>query len=480
MSERRPNILFLMTDQHRADCLGCYGNSVIKTPNFDGLAQRGVRFTRAYSSTPSCTPARAAILTGLSPWRHGMLGYGRVAESYPFEMVRAMADAGYYTAAIGKLHFHPQRNYHGFHEALIDESGRVQSPGFVNDYRQWFKKQSPDLDPGITGIGFNDYRSWPYKLPEELHPTRWTAAASVDFIYNYNRPEPLFLNISFARPHSPYDPPARFMEMYNKEDMPPPYVGDWAEKYAPIGDPNDFVRWRGNMGLDQALTSRCGYYGSVSFIDEQIGRIMNALEAKGMLENTLILFTSDHGDMLGDHHLWRKTYAYESSARIPMMISWPERMGINAERGSEMHQLVELRDILPTFLDAVGAQIPDCLDGRSMLDLIRGDTNGWRDVLDLEHDICYDAENHWTALTDGRWKYIYSAYNGSQQLFDMDNDPGEEHDLSADPIYSENLKQWRVRMVEHLSERGQRYVKNGDLVIRPEGDLYSQNYPNPT
>ena len=473
----RPNILFIMTDQHRADCLGCGGNPVIKTPNLDRIAREGVRFSHAYSSTPTCTPARAAILTGLSPWHHGMLGYGRVAEKYPFELPRALADAGYYTYAIGKLHYYPQRNYHGFHDALLDESGRVESPGFVSDYRKWFKEKAPNLDPDATGIPWNSYLSAYYALPEELHPTRWTGDRAVEFIGKYEREEPFFLKVSFARPHSPYDAPKRFWDMYEEADMPSPHIGEWAGRYAHIDDPNDLNVWHGDLGIDQVRRSRHGYYGNVTFIDEQVGRILRALENRGMLENTLILFASDHGDMLGDHHLWRKSYAYEGSARVPMLIRWPNALAPGAERGRVLTQPVELRDILPTFLDAAGARIPPGLDGDSMLKLVRGDRSGWREWIDLEHGTCYAKGNVWTGLTDGRWKYIYHAFDGREQLFDLKTDPGEIHDLAGDPSCSNALKGWRERMVKHLTERGERFVKDGRLVVRQERMIYGPMFP---
>ncbi len=473
----KPNILFLMTDQHRADCMGCGGNSVIKTPNLDRIAREGVRFAHAYSSTPTCTPARAAILTGLSPWHHGMLGYSKVAERYPFELPRAMKDAGYHTFAVGKLHYHPQRNYHGFDGALIDESGRVESPGFISDYRKWFKETAPDLDPDATGIGWNDYRSAKYALPEELHPTRWTGDTAVDYISKYQREEPMFLKVSFARPHSPYDPPARFMDMYRESDMPAPHIGGWDSIYAPA-DPSDYNSWHGDLGTQQARRSRRGYYGSVSFIDEQIGRILKALEERRMLDDTLIVFTADHGDMLGDHNLWRKSYAYESSAHIPMLLRWPKSMGCDDRRGSVATPPVELRDLLPTFLDAAGAECPAGLDGRSMLKITPGDADGWRRHIDLEHSICYSPENHWNGLCDGRWKYIYHAFDGHEQLFDLKEDPGETRDRASDPGYQRTMKYWRREMVKHLSERGEAFVRDSELVVRPKGMLHSPSYPN--
>lgn len=477
----KPNILFLMTDQHRGDCLGCAG-SPVRTPNLDRIAKEGVLFSQAYSSTPSCTPARAAILTGLSPWRHGMLGYGRVARRYSFELLRAMNDAGYHTFAIGKLHYHPQRNYHGFSGALIDESGRVESPGFESDYRRWFREKAPGLDPDATGIGWNDYRSAPYALPEELHPTRWTGDRAVEFLRDYREDKPFFLKVSFARPHSPYDPPARLLEMYDLEDIPAPHVGDWAGRYAPVADRSDYSLWHGDLGVEQARESRRGYYGSVSFIDEQIGRILGVLESRQMLSNTLIVFAADHGDMLGDHHLWRKTYAYDGSARVPMLMRLPERLEA-ARRGSGapvrvIDRVVELRDLLPTFLDAAGADVPSGLDGDSLLKLVPGGGHEWRECIDLEHSACYDRELAWNALTDGKSKYVYWAWDGREQLFDLVDDPAETRDLAGVGSRRRQLEAWRERMIQALAERGEGFVSEGRLALRPNSPLYSPNYPD--
>lgn len=472
---RRPNILFLMADQFRGDCVGADGNPVIQTPHLDRLASEGFLFHRAYSSTPSCTPARAALLTGLSPWHHGQLGYGRVAEQYPFEKPRALRDAGYHTFAVGKMHWHPQRNGHGYHRVVLDESGREQTPEFRSDYRCWFMSQAPHLDPDATGIGWNDHRAAAYALPEELHPTRWTADVAVNFLEGYAGAEPFFMKVSFARPHSPYDPPKRWMDAYADAPLPPAAVGGWAAKYAPRSDDTDSL-WHGDLGPEKARHARQGYYGSISFLDEQIGRVLAALEMRGELENTLILFTADHGDMTGDHHLWRKTYAYEASARIPMILRCPKGWE-TAPAGTRIDRPVELRDVLPTFLDAAGTEAPIPLDGKSLLELARNPEAAWRPWIDLEHCQCYAESHNWTALTDGRRKYIYQFLDGQEQLFDLDNDPAELNDLAADPAHANELGAWRGRMIAHLEERGEAFVKNGRLVTRPKGVLYSPNYP---
>jgi len=473
-AQDRPNILFLMADQFRGDCMGCAGHPAVQTPNLDRIAAEGAYFPHAYSSTPTCTPARAALLTGMSPWNHGMLGYGKVAGKYPVEMPQALRDAGYYTTGIGKMHWTPQRSLHGFHRTILDESSREQSVDFRSDYRSWFASVSPNLDPDATGIGWNDYRSAVYALPEELHPTRWMGDVATRFIDTCDKQEPFFLKVSFARPHSPYDPPKRWFDRCANAPIPEPFIGDWCSRYRERSDDSNSI-WHGDMGKEQARVSRQGYYGSVSFIDEQIGRIIEALEHRGLLERTLILFTADHGDMTGDHHLWRKSYAYEPSASIPMLLRWPEGL-VDRARGVTLEQPVEIRDILPTFLDAARAEAPVPLDGASLLGLVRGGAD-WRPFIDLEHDICYDKTNHWSALTDGKMKYIYDAYSGGEQLFDLVNDPGETRELAADPAHAETLSLWRERLVAHLAPRGEAWVRDGELVPRPQSILYSPNYP---
>ena len=473
---KRANILLIMSDQHRGDCIGADGNAAVKTPNLDRIAAEGVLFRHAYTCTPSCTPARAALLTGLAPWHNGMLGYGRVATHYKNELPRMLREAGYHTLGIGKMHWYPQRALHGFHKTLVDESGRAETKGFVSDYRRWFRAQAPALNPDATGIGWNDYRARAYALPERLHPTRWTGDRAVEFLEGYKGAEPFFLKVSFARPHSPYDPPERLWNLYRDEDMPPPVVGGWAERNALRGTQPGPSTPRGDLGVATARRARRGYYANVTFIDEQVGRMLKVLADRGWLDETLILFTADHGDMLGDHHLWRKTYAYEGSARIPMLIRWPK--AIDAQRGRKLDPCVELRDVLPTFLDAAGAVVDEKrFDGRSMLQLVRGDTKGWRPYIDLEHSRCYWPGNQWTALTDGRWKYIYGAHDGSQQLFDLAADPGECVDLAGEAAHKATLALWRKRMVDHLAERGEPYVVHGDLGLRKPAMLYSPHHP---
>lgn len=475
-----PHIILIMADQMRGDCLGVV-NPAVRTPNLDRLASEGTLFTRAYSSVPSSTPARAGLLTGLSPWHHGMVGYGRVAEHYRYEMPRMLAECGYYTFGIGKMHWFPQKALHGFHGTLVDESGRIEQNGFLSDYRNWFKLHAPGLNPDSLHISWNSHYAAAYPLDERLHPTVWIAQTAIDLIEACTMDRPLFLKISFARPHSPYDPPERFVRLYDDVEIPRPVRSPWGERFARRDVPESSDACYGDFGDSVALRARKYYYASISFIDCEIGRILEALKQKGIYDDALIIFLSDHGDMLGDHNHWRKTYPYEGSAHIPFLVrlprAWQERLGgVNERR----QQVVELRDVLPTMLDAAGRPTTDDMDGRSVLPLIADPRAPWREWIDLEHAQIYEPDNCWTALTDGRMKYIRHCSTGREQLFDLEQDPGERNDLAADPGYEAELARWRQRMVDHLSERDERYVKEGKLRIITEKIIYSPHYPGPT
>ena len=475
----KPHIILIMTDQQRGDALHCMGNKSVISPHIDQLAAEGTLFVSGYSSTPSSTPARAGLLTGMSPWHHGQLGYARVAPKYTYEMPQMLRNLGYYTFGIGKMHWFPQKSLHGFHQTLVDESGRAETPDFISDYRAWFQLQAPGQDPDLTGIGWNDHGASPYRLEERLHPTAWTGQTATELIRHYDNKQPLFLKVSFARPHSPYDPPQRYLDMYKNKEIPKPVAGDWCGKYAQPIDPAKAASDApfANFGEDYAIRSRRHYYANITFIDDQVGEIVNALKEKGMYDNALICFTSDHGDMLGDHYHWRKTYPYEGSVHIPYIVKWPTGIKKTIPNGAKINHPVELRDFLPTFIELAGGTVPPDMDGLSLLQLIKGDTKNWRRYIDLEHATCYSDDNYWAALTDGKIKYIWNFHNGNEQLFDLVRDPHELHNCINESTYQKQLTELREAMVKHLSERGEGFVKEGRLVKRTTTLLYSPNYP---
>ncbi|MFV0539950.1 MAG: arylsulfatase [Aestuariibaculum sp.] len=487
----RPHVILIMSDQQRGDAIGLVNSNVL-SPNIDKLAEDGVWFKNGYSTVPSCTPARSVLMTGLSPWHNGMLGYAQKTAVYrKHEMSQLLRDAGYYTCGIGKMHWTPQRYKRGFHELYLDESGRVEDPNFISDYRAWFKEQTNDsLDPDVTGIGWNENRGGIYKLPENLHPTTWTGQKAVNFIKSYNHKEPLFLKVSFARPHSPYDPPKRYLDMYKDTPIAAPIKSDWSTPFKDYNSSKKGVKSSGvssvsgydiafgDMGDAFAINSIKHYYANITFIDDQVGEIIKTLKDKNMYDNAVIIFLSDHGDMLGDHYHWRKTYAYQGSANVPFILKYPlQKDAYSVKNGTQMEQVVELRDVLPTFLDAAEASIPNDLDGKSLLNLVKQKNPEWREYIDLEHAQVYDERNYWTGLTDGTWKYIFFPFDGSEQLFNLKNDPLEQQQLAGLDQYADKLLEWRKKMGSHLEERGAEYVANG-IPIKRKNILFSPHMPS--
>ena len=525
----KPNILFIMADQFRNDAIRDNESSPIGTPNLARLASEGATFNSMYSSTPTCTPAREAILTGRAPWNRGMLGYGTVASKYPWEGVRALADAGYLTASVGKNHFgwNSTSNSgiaHSYNLTQLYDGLGAFSIGSANNwtgefdnYDQWFQRQMPGKDPQATldnldGNGWNGWHGKAYVYDEALHPTAWTGRAADAFLRSAKDDIPWLLKVSFHRPHSPYDPPARLLDAVSKDDLPDVALagGDapWDLRFrGHAGDPPGCSptpdAWCGDMPKDEAVLGRRAYLASIRFVDEQIKVIYDALKETNALERTLIFFTSDHGDGQGTHYHWRKGYPYEFSAAVPLLIRWPESMNVSVKRGVEIDKVVELRDLAHTFVDAAGlaSQVRESFkaeDGKSLLCLLRDPTGRtcayqpnpgpWRSFVDMEHSTCYNASNHWNALVgvdedfpqEGKIKYVFRAFFGDEQLFNLTADPQESHQLAGIPEFDGTLKRWRQKLVAQFERenRGKSWVANGKLVPRQKGQTYSPFYPS--
>lgn len=458
---QRPNIIFILTDQMRGDCLSFTGHPVVRTPNIDSLAQRGMAFTAAYSPCPSCIAARASIFTGLSPSSHGRLGYqDRVSWRYENMLAQVLSEGGYQTHCVGKTHFYPQRAHLGFqslesYEALQDLDG-----SYVNDYHEWLREKTgralAELDHGLDS---NSWIARPSPLPEELHNNTWAVTRSLEFLRRRDRTRPFFLNVAFHRPHPPIDPPQAFYDMYADRELPPVPVGDWAAVHdVPI---DELACWHGRLPDDVLTHTRRAYYAQIAHIDAQIGRLLLAVRAM-KLGPTVFILTSDHGEMLGDHHMFRKCYAYEGSARVPMVIG--------PVGGSGLHFCdapVTLTDVYPTVLELAGLPVPDQCEAQSMVSLLdQPNSRDWRPYVHGEHSACYDADGGMQYLTDGREKYIWFTSTGQEQLFDLANDPDELHDLAAAGEAQERLGMWRQRMVEQLAPRTQDGLSDGKTLIR--------------
>jgi len=448
----QPNILLIMTDQQRGDCLGIDGHPVLLTPTMDAIAGQGVRFTRAYTTCPSCIAARRSLLSGQFPVTHGMRGYADGIEWHaPPTLPEVLSRAGYHTYLVGRnMHQHPTRKRYGFDHMVIH--------GRESDYDEWIRRHEPEGSGGYygTGVMHNDWTARPWHMAEAYHQTNWTVARALEFLSKRDPSCPFFLTVSFIAPHPPLVPPAPYFDRYLRTDLPEPVIGDWAEP--PEGSGHGQSASRVNLTGEALRSARAAYYGLINHVDDQINRLLNPVNGIDRMTggNTIVVLTSDHGEMLGDHHLWRKTVPYEPSARIPLLIRGPASLGLGPRRVVDRPACLE--DVMPTLLDLAGVDIPDTVEGASLVPLARGEETEWRRQLHIEH-----APMHHT-LTDGRGKYIWFVSSGREQLFDLASDPTERHDLAPQPEASERLCHWRQRMVEALRNRPEGFT-DGDTLV---------------
>ena len=345
-----------------------------------------------------------------------------------------------------------------------DAGGPTKRVSALND--EWLDERVPDgeLDEYGHGLGPNAWDARPFHLDESLHPTTWTTNRALEFLDSRDPERPFFLNVSYLKPHTPLDPPRPYWELYAERDLPPAAVGDWVEDAhgasLPVYPPND--AWRGELPPDVVERARRGYYGLLTQIDRQLSRLIRELRAQGEWENTVVVFTSDHGDMLGDHHLWRKCYGYEPSARVPFVVKPPGSVDVN--RGRIVDRPVGLEDVVPTLLSACGVPIPDTVEGNSVLRLLDDpETDDWREYYHGEHGPIYEPENATQYLVGERFKLVWNPVTGTELLFDLRADPLEEHDLSDDPDYADVLDDLRDRLVDRLRGREEGFTDGGEL-----------------
>lgn len=437
----RPNILLILADQFRGDCLGINGHPDVKTPNLDSLAGDGILFENAYSPCPSCIAARAALMTGMSPLKNGRTGYkDGVAWDYPETLAGNFTRAGYQTRMCGKMHVHPLRNNLGYEEVELhdgylhyyrqDTTPYYENQKIADDYSRWLSEElGASADHTESGIDCNSWvaRPWPY--PEKYHPTNWVTDRAIDFLRKRDRSRPFFLTASYVRPHPPYDPPRDFWDMYIGEKLSPPHVGDWADPLTGTHSITDI-----SAPSDETLRhmAMAGYYGCISHLDNQIGRLLIALFDAGALSDTVILFCSDHGEMLFDHNLCRKSLPYLGSARVPLLIKGP---GI--AQGVRETKLASLEDVMPTLLSVAGVPVPETCDGLDLLSECK------REFLYGTHD--YGAlTNRW--LVSAEEKFICYPEQGREQYFRLDEDPYEMKDRVSDPVFAGQVSKLRERM----------------------------------
>jgi len=465
----RENVILILTDQLRGDCVGIDGNDAILTPNIDSIAGSGTRFPNSYSITPSCIAARRTIMSGLLPQTHGMVGYKDDVEWEARTLPQVLKENGYQTYLVGRnMHLSPSRKRYGFDHMEQNE-----------EYKEWieervkgvkFNQNSSRLkSDGIyysTGIQCCDWtaRTWPYE--EYLHFTNWTVNEAIKFLERRDPSMPFFLVVSFLAPHPPFIPPEFYMNRYLRNDLPDPLIGDW--ETPPPEKGMDASSHDVNLRGEALKSMRAGYYGLINHMDDQIRRFMQIVDGKVRLksnnrmknpeedENTIVMFTSDHGEMLGDHYLRRKGVPYQGSVRIPFMINAPEKF--NIKHGTASNRLVGLQDIMPTVLDMLDIDIPGNLEGKSLVPLLTGDDEKFREYMHIEHAPCFQGI---VTETD---KYIWDVASGKEQYFDLANDPGELHDEIYDNNKQGRIDYLRCKLIECLRDRPEGFTDGKSLI----------------
>ncbi|MBB6732146.1 sulfatase [Cohnella zeiphila] len=457
---RKPNLLLIMCDQLRYDVLGCYGNKLVQTPNMDRLARMGVVFDQAYSQTPVCVPARHGLISGLNPFEIGLLKNEGLSKEIEDPLPERIREQGYHTCAVGKMHFHPVRKHYGFDRMLLSEE--VPSHFDDDEYLQFLRTQ---------GYGHvtepHGKRSELYyvpqvsELPGHLHTTAWTADTACRVI-RQNQNRPFFLFTSFIKPHPPFDPSAPYDTMYPTDQVPPPKRREhertpddaWIEVM------NDFkVNGIDSLSHEDELKMRAYYYGCVSQVDAQIGQILDTLESCGLIDDTLIVFTSDHGEMLGDHYSYGKRTYYEMSAKVPLIVSWPAAL----PQGERREQLALLQDIYATLIAAAGGKVPAASSGVDLLPAARQTERPTREKIFAEIG---RGRLFKTMLRWDRYKYIYHANGGKENLFDLLADPDEFNDISA--LHPELCRECREQLTDHYRAYGLAEALGSDGLARYE------------
>ncbi len=453
----QPNVLMICTDHWPGRLMGAADHPVIQTPTIDQLARNGVRFTNAYTECPICIPARRTLMTGTTPRTHGDRVYTdtMVMPDAP-TLAQCFRDAGYQAYAAGKLHVYPQRDRIGFDDVALLEEGRTQF-GVLDDYERYLAEQGYAGRLFDQGLCNNGYHVTPWQLPEHCHPTNWTAREMCRFIERRDPTRPGFWYASFCHPHPPLWPLRFYLDMYRDIGVDMPRVGEWARaEDLPDGLAINRELYARTLSEPAVRLARQAFYGLVTHIDHQIRVILGTLREAGLLSNTYILFTCDHGDMLGEHDLYAKAVFYEAAANIPLILSGQGDARVGHHRVDD--RICGLQDVMPTLLDACGIDIPDTVEGESLLgEPKRGHLYG-------------EIRNGRVAtrmIRRGDYKLIYYPAGNVRQLFDVTRDPHEMCDLSADKAHAATLEEMTNLLVPEMYGEDVKWIQDGRLVGLP-------------
>jgi arylsulfatase A-like enzyme len=457
----RPNILILMPDQLRADCLSCAGHPVVTTPNLDRLAAEGVRFDRAYTPCPICMPARSSFLSGLFCHNHGQWSnYGRLpagADTY----ARRLRAVGYRTCHIGKSHLHP--HYKGRHlreaepfmralgwDDILEITGPLatrqtdsiltdhwEKKGLLNTFRDDYARRAQHQPHAVAA-------AWPSPLPPGETMDDFVGRTACDWLAGYQRAEPWLAFVGFGGPHDPWDPPADWAARYEGRSMNPAQPSPPPEPWlSPAAAAHREGLRRHEHELAPELVSRIRglYYAKVSHMDDWVGRILDTLDRRGWAGNTLVVFWSDHGEMLGDRNRYHKSVFFEPSARVPLILRFPGR----AHAGAVRRHLVSLVDVFPTLLEAAGCEPRRHEFGRSLFAPAA-------DPEAAHHDAVFSEIDRRTMVRDDRFKLVVDQTGEPLKLYDLAEDPGETRNLAGKPEAAGEIRRLQHRLLRWLLE----------------------------
>ena len=455
---KQPNIIWFCTDQQRYDTIGALGNPYLHTPNLDRLVREGVAFTKTYCQNPICTPSRSSFLTGRYPrtTRSSINGNDHFSKDEVL-VTRMLADGGYDCGLIGKLHLtsHYRREEERVDDAYTYWEYSPQPcddwPAGVNRYMEWLKEKGVDWH--------KEYQmpcEWPpqgnYKLPERIqgmkpedHQTTWAVEKAIEYMENHDPEKPFCLSVNIFDPHPPFDPPTEYKERLKIEDMPLPLWKEGELDNKPFAHKDCYLNGSQNGMINDTVSMTDAekqevtrdYYAQIELIDDQMGRLLDYLDETGKRKDTIVIFMSDHGEMLGDHGIyWKGGYCYEGLVHVPLIISCPGLIVENVQSKA----LVELVDIAPTLLELAGLPVPGFIQGKSLAPILTGKASPdyHKDGVYCEYYFCAMLMHkiYSTMYFDGRYKV--AVHHGEQicELYDLEKDPNEFENLWNNPRYA--------------------------------------------
>ncbi|WUJ69569.1 sulfatase-like hydrolase/transferase [Kribbella soli] len=461
-----PNVLLICTDQQRFSALGAYGNDEIETPNLDRLAAQGVLFENCYVQSPVCAPSRASLMTSRYVHAHGLWANGVGLPDHERLFSKDLADAGYDCGLVGK--FHLNACFGGRSEKRLDDGFRVfrwahdPYPGSSeNEYHRWLRTVRPDL-AGAEGMAI-DYDT----LPTDLHYSRWIGEQTVDFLtHSRDRDKPFLFIANFFDPHHGFGAPDDYVRRYRDKQLSRPIPDDLASK-PPIQTEASKASYAGHArgytsySPEELQEVKAAYYAMVTLVDDEVGRILDALDAQGLSDDTLVIFTSDHGEMLGDHQLMLKgPMMYEQAVRVPLILRWPSHL----KPGTRCAELVQWIDLAPTILTAAGLQPRG--QGQDLLPLATDQQagRGWALSEYRNSGHPYDPPVHLTMLRRGQWKLVVqhaTSHERTGELYDLTADPDELQNLWDDPLHRDirtDLQEFMLDVLVATEDRSQARV----------------------